>query len=285
VIEGDLGSGRRRRQVSTSYVVNASYRQEVSLDELGRLRLRILKLRTSDFDPRRGRHGQAATPLARQPDAWSRPSSASMNQWLKTSPDQEARPMLSSSCGNSGTVRPRTGWAARRFEDLDGWVQQQIEAWDRFAARPTPPAARGLRTLVGLRTRSTKALGTWNEQAGASWRSTPAARKRLWWIVPSPLPNRGCSPTPGAGRRLFLDAPSDPPRGNPPGVLTSGRGGHHRTASALLRPQEWTRAWNWPGWKSPATATVACWSTMWGLAPRREPQLVPEHMAWQIGLS
>ncbi len=149
-IEGDLGLRiDAGGAVSTSLTVNACHRQEISLDEAGRLRLRILKHRSRDFNlaAQVGATVHASTPLPRQPDALvAAVLGVHPSQLMKDGALPDAARQLSQLW--NATASPLAA-----FQALHGRIRQQVEAL--FGpVRSNEDAGRllgGLKTLVGLR--------------------------------------------------------------------------------------------------------------------------------------
>ncbi|MCC7176272.1 MAG: hypothetical protein IT159_13860 [Bryobacterales bacterium] len=181
VIEGDLGLDiESGAEVSTQLVLNAAYRQEISLDEQGRLRLRVLKLQTGDFDlaAKVSASVRAATPLPPEPDALvAAILGVHKNQWataaerIRTAVPDAVRQLLG--LWNAARTSPAEALAAAG--DLDGWVRNQIESL-YGPIRTEADVSRlleGLRALVGLKEsvyRQAVSAAERKHEAQLSWR-------------------------------------------------------------------------------------------------------------------
>jgi hypothetical protein len=162
-IEGDLGLKiDAGAEAAAQLAVDSSYRQQISLDERGWLRLEILKSRSQslDFSARVSASAQADTPLPDKPDAlvaailgiheaqWP----ANLAQIASAASDTLGRLQeLWKALASGGTGNGQNILAA--FQNFDGWARKQIET----LLGPVQTEAdigkllAGLRTLLGLR--------------------------------------------------------------------------------------------------------------------------------------
>ena len=162
-IEGDLGlKVDAGAEADAQLVVNASCRQQISLDDRGWLRLEILKNRSQDFDftAQVSACAQAETPLPDKPDAL-------VAAILGVHEAQWAKDLARTASAASDTLkRLQDLWSALEsggignqlesltaFQSLDGWARNQIEAL-LGPIRTESDVAKlltGLRSLLGLR--------------------------------------------------------------------------------------------------------------------------------------
>ncbi len=160
ILAGDLGlKVDAGAEACAQLVVNASYRQAVSLDERGWLRLRILKdrRRTFDFTAQVSASAQAETPLPEKPDALV----AAMLGIHEAQWPARLAGLASAVSETLGRVRELVASAQAgdehasmaAFQSLDDWARSQIEAL-LGPVRSESDVAQllaGLRTLLGLR--------------------------------------------------------------------------------------------------------------------------------------
>ena len=176
-IEGDLGLKiDAGGEVSAGLNVNGAHRREISLDEAGRLRLRIMKLRSADaaLAVQVAATVQAATPLPKQPDELvAAILGVHENQW--TQDVARIKRAVPDAVNQLLRLWSTTASPLATFQGLDGWVRQQVEAL-YGPVRTSADVSRvldGLRTLVGLRDSVyQKALAAVEKKHGAelSWR-------------------------------------------------------------------------------------------------------------------